>query len=37
MIDRLVHHADGVSLKGDSSLLTDRDLGRVPAATTEES
>jgi DNA replication protein DnaC len=30
MIDRLVHHAEGVSLKGDSYRLKDRDLGRVP-------
>ena len=30
MIDRLVHHADVVSLKGDSYRLKDRDLGRVP-------
>jgi DNA replication protein DnaC len=37
MIDRLVHHADVVALKGDSYRLKDRDLGRVPAATTEES
>jgi DNA replication protein DnaC len=36
MIDRLVHHADIVALKGDSYRLKDRDLGRVPAATTEE-
>ena len=36
MIDRLVHHADVVALKGDSYRLKDRDLGRVPAATTEE-
>jgi hypothetical protein len=33
MIDRLVHHADVVSMKGDSYRLKDRDLGRVPAAT----
>jgi len=32
MIDRLVHHAEVVSLKGDSYRLKDRDLGRVPAA-----
>jgi DNA replication protein DnaC len=32
MIDRLVHHADVISLKGDSYRLKDRDLGRVPAA-----
>jgi DNA replication protein DnaC len=31
MIDRLVHHADVVALKGDSYRLKDRDLGRVPA------
>jgi DNA replication protein DnaC len=30
MIDRLVHHAEVVSLKGDSYRLRDRDLGRVP-------
>jgi len=33
MSDRLVHHAEVVSLKGDSYRLKDRDLGRVPAAT----
>ncbi|HEY7605455.1 MAG TPA: IS21-like element helper ATPase IstB [Actinomycetes bacterium] len=37
MIDRLVHHADVVALKGDSYRLKDRDLGRVPATATEES
>jgi DNA replication protein DnaC len=31
MIDRLVHHAEIVSLKGDSYRLRDRDLGRVAA------
>jgi DNA replication protein DnaC len=36
MIDRLVHHADVVALKGDSYRLKDRDLGRVPAAPTQE-
>jgi DNA replication protein DnaC len=30
MIDRLVHHAEVVPLKGDSYRLKDRDLGRVP-------
>jgi DNA replication protein DnaC len=30
MIDRLVHHADVISLKGDSYRLKDRDLGRTP-------
>ncbi len=34
MIDRLVHHAEVISMKGDSYRLKDRDLGRVPAATT---
>jgi DNA replication protein DnaC len=29
MIDRLVHHAEVVSLKGDSYRLRDRDLGRI--------
>ena len=36
MIDRLVHHADVVSLKGDSYRLKDRNLGRVPAAATDK-
>jgi DNA replication protein DnaC len=36
MIDRLVHHAEVVALKGDSYRLKDRDLGRVPASTTSE-
>jgi DNA replication protein DnaC len=35
MIDRLVHHAEVVALKGDSYRLKDRDLGRVPTATDE--
>jgi len=30
MIDRLVHHAEVVRMKGDSYRLKDRDLGRVP-------
>jgi DNA replication protein DnaC len=34
MIDRLVHHADIISLKGDSYRLKDRDLGRVPRPAT---
>jgi DNA replication protein DnaC len=29
MIDRLVHHAEVVNLKGDSYRLKDRDLGRM--------
>jgi hypothetical protein len=33
MIDRLVHHADIFSLKGDSYRLKDRDLGRIPLST----
>ena len=36
MIDRLVHHAEVIALKGDSYRLKNRDLGRVPAATTED-
>jgi DNA replication protein DnaC len=36
MIDRLVHHAEVVALKGDSSRLKARDLGRVPTAATDE-
>jgi DNA replication protein DnaC len=37
MIDRLVHHAEVIALKGDSYRLKDRDLGRIPpAATTED-
>ena len=36
MIDRLVHHAEVVSLKGDSYRLKDRDLGRVPPQPAEE-
>jgi DNA replication protein DnaC len=36
MIDRLVHHAEVIALKGDSYRLKDRDLGRVPTATPDE-
>ena len=36
MIDRLVHHAEVISLSGDSYRLRNRDLGRVPSATTDE-
>ncbi len=36
MIDRLVHHAEVVALKGDSYRLKERDLGRVPASSTAE-
>jgi DNA replication protein DnaC len=33
MIDRLVHHAEVISLKGDSYRIRNRDLGRaVPPA-----
>ena len=35
MIDRLVHHADVIALKGDSYRLKNRDLGRAPATTTD--
>ena len=34
MIDRLVHHAEILALKGDSYRLKDRDLARPPAAKT---
>ena len=36
MIDRLVHHADVIALKGDSYRLKNRDFGRPPAASTTE-
>jgi DNA replication protein DnaC len=35
MIDRLVHHAEVHSLKGDSYRMRGHDLGRVPTATNE--
>ncbi len=35
MIDRLVHHAEVVSLKGDSCRLKDRDLRRMPTDNTQ--
>src|SRR6201991_3752668 len=36
MIDRLVHHAEVIALKGDSYRLKNRDLGRVPAAAADD-
>lgn len=36
MIDRLIHHAEVISLEGDSYRLKDRDLGRPHAAATED-
>jgi DNA replication protein DnaC len=36
MIDRLVHHADVIALKGDSYRLRDRDLGRTPPPAAEQ-
>ena len=36
MIDRLVHHAEVINLRGDSYRLKDRDLGRVPPATNDD-
>jgi DNA replication protein DnaC len=36
MIDRLVHHAEVISLKGDSYRLKNRDLGRVPTAASDD-
>jgi DNA replication protein DnaC len=37
MIDRLVHHAEVIALKGDSYRLKNRDLGRTHTAATEDS
>jgi hypothetical protein len=36
MIDRLVHYAEVISLKGDSYRQRDRDLGRRPPARERE-
>ena len=36
MIDRLVHHAEVIVLKGDSYRLKDRDLGRIPTTAADE-
>jgi DNA replication protein DnaC len=36
MIDRLVHHAEVVSLRGDSYRLKDRDLGRTSTTNNED-
>ena len=36
MIDRLVHHAEILALKGDSYRLKDRELARPPAARTPQ-
>jgi DNA replication protein DnaC len=36
MIDRLVHHAEVIALKGDSYRLKDRDLGRATTSSTTE-
>src|SRR4030081_3913263 len=36
MIDRLVHHAPHIALKGDSYRLKNRDLGRVPTVTADD-
>ncbi len=35
MIDRLVHHAEVIALKGDSYRLKNRELGRVPGPSTK--
>ncbi|OIJ95345.1 ATP-binding protein [Streptomyces monashensis] len=32
MIDRLVHHAEVISMKGDSYRMRGRDIGRIPPA-----
>jgi DNA replication protein DnaC len=36
MIDRLVHHAEVIALKGDSYRLKDRDLGRATPTNTDD-
>jgi DNA replication protein DnaC len=36
MIDRLRHHAEVISMKGDSYRMRGRDLGRIPPASTGE-
>jgi hypothetical protein len=36
MIERLIHHAEILSLKGDSDRLKDRDLGPRPGCHTAE-
>ena len=36
MIDRLVHHAEVIALKGDSYRLKDRDLGRATPNNTDD-
>ena len=36
MVDRLIHHAEILSLKGDSYRLKDRDLGPQPGRQTAE-
>ena len=36
MIDRIVHHAEVLTIKGNSYQLKDRDLGRTPPATKTE-
>ena len=36
MIDRLVHHAEVISLRGDSYRLKDRDLGRPNSAANDD-
>ena len=36
MIDRLVHHAEIIAIKGDSYRLKDRDIGRTPPANKTE-
>ena len=36
MVDRLIHHAEILSLKGDSYRLKDRDLGPRPGRQTAD-
>lgn len=35
MVDRRIHHAEVISLRGDSYRLTDQDMGRVVRPTAE--
>ncbi len=36
LIDRFVHHAEVIALKGDSYRIKDRDLGLVPTVTADD-
>ena len=36
ILDRFLHHAQVIALKGDSYRIKDRDLGRVPTVTADD-